>query len=219
MACQLLILFSSLSFFVSVLASAPPSVTYARRVESPAHNLISDSGEVPDSAASNEYYRVLLEVMPLAGDVRRHLHLVGEPYPGYLSEGGVRLPRRLGPDLNTHAALLRRARATVPAVRQGVKSIPESRRLLLLSLRFPALSDKLIYGRHDLPELAFRKNTLKDGRTRPEAPTGDYTREQQGCQHFSVWSLRRLRVVVIPPSGSCQNQHPVSSFPPLLLNP
>jgi hypothetical protein len=149
MACLLLIVFTLLSFFGSVLTAAPSSISYTGCVQGPTYDLVSDSGKVPDPTASNQYHRVLLKVVPFAGDVCRYLHLVRQPYPGYLSKGGVRLSRRLGPDLNTNAAHLRRARASVPTVGQGVEGIPERRSLLLLPLRFPALANKLICGRHE----------------------------------------------------------------------
>jgi len=46
--------------------------------------------------------------MPLAGDVGRHLHAIGEPHAGDLADSGVRLPRRLCGHLRADPAFERR---------------------------------------------------------------------------------------------------------------
>src|SRR5437867_1813364 len=76
-------------------------------VERAAHNVIADAGQILHSAAANQHERVLLQVVPDAGDVGRHLDPVGEPHARDLAQRRVRLLRRLGEDAHADAALLR----------------------------------------------------------------------------------------------------------------
>src|SRR5262249_50689947 len=72
----------------------------ARRVEGAAHDVVAHAREVLDAAAADEDHGVLLQVVPLAGDVARHLHAVGEPDAADLAERRVGLLRRGGVDAN-----------------------------------------------------------------------------------------------------------------------
>src|SRR6185295_9777145 len=74
-----------------------------------------------------------LEVVPHARDVRRHLDVVGQPDPGHLAEGRIRLLGGRGEHPDADAPLLRRAL-------QG--------RTVGLALElFPAHADELTYRR------------------------------------------------------------------------
>src|SRR2546425_7482197 len=76
-------------------------------VERAADNVIADAGEILHAAAANQHQRVLLQVVPDAGNVGRHLDPVGEPHARDLAQRRVRLLRRLGEDTDADAALLR----------------------------------------------------------------------------------------------------------------
>src|SRR3954465_8462848 len=62
-------------------------------VERPANDLVPDTREVLDAAAAHQHDRVLLEVVPLTGDVAGHLEPVREPHTGDLAKRRVRLLR------------------------------------------------------------------------------------------------------------------------------
>src|SRR3954452_3770756 len=83
------------------------AVADAGGVERPAHHLVAHARQVLDAAAADEHDGVLLQVVPLAGDVDRDLHAVGEPDAGDLAQRGVRLLRRRGVDARADAAPLR----------------------------------------------------------------------------------------------------------------
>src|SRR5512141_1518126 len=106
----------------------------AGRVEGTADHVVAHAREVLDAAPADEDHGVLLEVVPLAGDVARHLHAVGEPHAAHLAERRVGLLRRGRVDTNADAAPLR-------ARLEG-----GGRRLVTGGLA--ALTDELADGRH-----------------------------------------------------------------------
>src|SRR3712207_5275477 len=62
----------------AVLRAGLLAVGHAGRVERPADDLVAHAGQVLDAAAADEHLRVLLQVVALARDVGRDLHLVGQ---------------------------------------------------------------------------------------------------------------------------------------------
>ena len=67
------------------------SLGHALAIEHAAHDVVTNAGQVADTAAAHEHDRVLLKVVPLAADVGRDLLAVREPNPGHLAEGRVGL--------------------------------------------------------------------------------------------------------------------------------
>src|SRR5262245_1691205 len=127
----------------SVERTALLAIRDAGGVESPANDLVADARDVLDATAANKDQRVLLQVVPLTGDVARHLEPVREADPGDLPQRRVRLLRRHGgnpradpPPLWSRDALL----ATVPGL--------EARGRGLLLLVGSSLPDELIGVRH-----------------------------------------------------------------------
>src|SRR5512145_1352067 len=92
----------------AVLRAALLAPLDADRVEGAAHDVVAHAGEILHASAADEDHRVLLEVVPDARDVARHLEAVGEPDARDLAERGVRLLRGRRVDARAHAALLRR---------------------------------------------------------------------------------------------------------------
>jgi hypothetical protein len=91
----------------AVLRAALSTVRYAHRVEDPTNNVITNSGEILYTTAANEHHGVLLEVVPLTGNVRGDLHTVGQTYTSYLTKGRIRLLRSSCVHANADATLLR----------------------------------------------------------------------------------------------------------------
>src|ERR1044071_7027948 len=91
----------------AVLGARLLAVLHARGVERAADDVVPDAGEILDAAAADQHDRVLLQVVPLARDVRGDLHAVGEPHARDLAERRVRLLGRGGVHASANAALLR----------------------------------------------------------------------------------------------------------------
>src|SRR3989442_15614044 len=79
----------------------------ARGYEVTADDGIARLGQVLYPAAANHLDRLLLEVMPLARYVGRHLEPIGQPHASDLPQRRVRLLGRRGVDAGADAALLR----------------------------------------------------------------------------------------------------------------
>ena len=77
-----------------------------RGVGRAAHHVVAHAGEVLHAAPADHHDRVFLQVVADTGDVGRHLDPVGQPDPGHLAQGRVRLLRRGGVDASTDAAAL-----------------------------------------------------------------------------------------------------------------
>src|SRR3712207_84322 len=75
----------------SVVRAALLAVAHARGVERRADDLVADAGQVLHAAPADEDDGVLLQVVPLAGDVRRDLFEVRQADARDLAQRGVRL--------------------------------------------------------------------------------------------------------------------------------
>src|SRR6201995_1588258 len=78
----------------AVLRAGLLSGADAGGVERAADDLVAESRQVLDTAATDEHHRVLLQVVTLARNVRSNLHAVGQPHAGHLAQRRVRLLRR-----------------------------------------------------------------------------------------------------------------------------
>src|SRR5208282_5100347 len=78
--------------------------------------------------------RMLLQVVPYAGNISRHFVTVREPHSGHLAQGRVRLLGRGGLDLRADPAFLGRAL--------------QRRRAGLVALLYARAANKLVDSRH-----------------------------------------------------------------------
>ena len=85
--------------------------------------------------------------MPLAGDIRCNLHTVSETDTGDFTNGGVRLSRRLGSHLRTHASLKWR-RIKGGAILERIKTASKRRLTRLRRFIFAPPLGKLVYRCH-----------------------------------------------------------------------
>src|SRR5215471_14428203 len=85
---------SALLLLRAVTAARLLAVADALGVERATDDLVTDTRQVTDTAASNEHDGVLLEVVPDSRDVCGDLDLTGKPDPGDLAQRGIRLLRR-----------------------------------------------------------------------------------------------------------------------------
>src|SRR5688572_15478627 len=130
----------------AVLAATLAAVTHARRVERATHDVVLDGRQVAHLAAAHEHHRVLLQVVPDAGNVGGDLHPVDQPDARDLAKGRVRLLRGARHDLQADTTTLRRAATHGAGLLQGVQRAAERGRLDLLACRLAALTDQLADG-------------------------------------------------------------------------
>src|SRR5450759_3133185 len=93
----------------AVLGAPLPAVGDASRVQAAADDVVTNTGKVLHAPTANQNHRVLLQVVPLARDVGRHFHSVGEPNTGDLTKGRVRLLGGRGVHAHANATPLRAA--------------------------------------------------------------------------------------------------------------
>src|SRR5690606_34616253 len=125
---------SALLLLRAVPATGLLAVADPLGVQRPTDDLVTHARQVAHAAAPYQHDRVLLQVVPDAGDVRGHLDLTGELDPGHLAQRGVRLLR----GGRVHA------RAHAPPLRAPL----QRRRLRLRRLRLAALADQLLDRGH-----------------------------------------------------------------------
>jgi hypothetical protein len=101
--------------------------------------MITYTGQVLNTAASDQNGAVLLKVVTFTGNVNRTFLLVRKTYTCNLTHSGVRLLRRSRGNGQTYAALLR--------------AVVENRALGFVNELFSALLDKLVDSRHLLTSL------------------------------------------------------------------
>src|SRR5215468_6068226 len=118
----------------AVLRARLLAVLHAGGVERAADDVVANAGEILDAAAADQDDRVLLQVVPLARDVRRDLHTVGQPHARDLAQRGVGLLGRRGVHAGADAALLR--------------ALLEGRRRTLHARLLAAVADELIDRGH-----------------------------------------------------------------------
>src|SRR5580658_3154751 len=125
---------SALLLLRAVTAAGLLAVSYALSVERTADDLVSHAGKVTHPATPDQHDRVLLQVVTDAGNVCGHLDVAGEPDPGDLAQGRVRLLWRGRIDARADPATLR-----APLERRG---------LVLAYLVLAALTDQLLDRGH-----------------------------------------------------------------------
>src|ERR1017187_4827086 len=87
----------------AVAATSLIPLPHARGVERSTDHLVADAGKILHTAAADQHDRVFLEVVALARDVGGHLETTGEPDPGHLAQGRVRLLRGVCVDACAHS--------------------------------------------------------------------------------------------------------------------
>src|ERR1700721_3285913 len=146
----------SLRTLGAVFRAALLAVLDALGVQHASQNVVADTGQILDAAATDHDHRMLLQVVALAGDIADDLEAVGQPHLGDLAQRRVRLLRRRRVDARAHAALLR-ARLQMAG-------------LLAVGLRLPRLADQLANRRHVAPKLQFPRRPAIN-RTKNPVPT------------------------------------------------
>ena len=131
----------------AVFRTALLTVCNTLSIERTANDVVTHTGEVTYSSASDKNYRVLLKVVSDSGNVGGCLKSVCESYSGYLTKSGVRLFRACCRNLCANASFLRCGRVC-RLVLKCVETCLKNRSLGLISLVVTALSYELIKGWH-----------------------------------------------------------------------
>jgi hypothetical protein len=124
-----------------------PPTLHTRRIQRTSNDVVSHSGKIPDAAASDEHYGVLLKRVPFSGDVRRHLDTVSQAHTSYFPQRGVGLLRGHRPDVRADPSFLWAARAPNHAILYRIETEKQGRRLRLPLRRLSSMTDKLINRR------------------------------------------------------------------------
>src|SRR5699024_1869009 len=93
----------------AVFGTALIAVCDALSIERAADDVVTHTRQATYTSASDEHYRVLLEVVSDTGDIDGRLESIGKSYTGNLAERRVRLLRGSRGNLRAYASLLRRA--------------------------------------------------------------------------------------------------------------
>jgi len=91
----------------AVFRPALAALDDALRIENTADDVIADTWQILDAAATDHHYRVFLQVMAFARNIAHDFEAVGEPHLGDFPQRRVRLLRRCGINARANAALLR----------------------------------------------------------------------------------------------------------------
>src|SRR3954470_5313162 len=151
----------------AVLRAGLLAVADAGGVERPADDLVAHARQVLDPAAADQHDRVLLQVVPLAGDVGRDLDAARDADAGDLAQRRVRLLGRRRVHARAHPAPLRRGDLLLAAL-AGL----QARRGQLLGLRMATLADQLRGRRHAGGMLAAAGRQTSEPVVECGAPTG-----------------------------------------------
>ena len=131
----------------AVLGTALFAVCNALCVQRAANNVVTNTGQVTNTAASDEDYRVLLQVMADTRNIGGCLKTVGKTNSCDFTQCRVRLLRACGRYLGAHASSLRCALVGL-LVTKRVETLLEYRGFRLVNLIATTLSDKLIESWH-----------------------------------------------------------------------
>lgn len=139
------LLLLGLGFLCSVLGAGLHSAVNALSIKSSANDVITHTGKILNTAASDKNNGVLLQVVAYAGDIRRNLDSVCQTNSGKLSESRVGLFGCVGLDDCANTALLGRI-VVSHNILLGVKTFSESGSLRLFLKSFSAVAHKLVKG-------------------------------------------------------------------------
>ena len=107
MLCWFLLFLCSLGSLCTVLGTGLHTAVNALCIESSADDVVTNAGEVLDTAAADHNNAMLLKVVADAGDIRGDFVAVCQAYTGDLTQRGVRLLGSGGTNCGADASLLR----------------------------------------------------------------------------------------------------------------
>ena len=128
----------------TVFRAALAALLHTFTVQRATHNVVTHTRKIFHAAATNQHDRVLLQVVTLTRNVRRHFILIGQAYTRNLSQSRVRLLGRHSANLGANAPLLGGTSHPEGPVLQGIVRELKCRRFALTDLLATPLADQLI---------------------------------------------------------------------------
>jgi hypothetical protein len=110
--------------------------------------VVTNTGKVLNTAATNHDDGVLLEVMTDTGDISGDFIAVGKTNTSNLTQSGVRLLRSSGTNCSANATLLGRSQIGF-LVLQSVSALLECGGVGLINGSLTALTNQLVKSRHE----------------------------------------------------------------------
>ncbi len=112
--------------------------------------MVTYTGKVTNTSATDKNNRVLLKVMSYTGDIGSCFHSVCKSYSGNLTKSRVRLLRSYGSNLSANASLLGRSLIGC-LILESVEASLKHRGLGLILLVATTFFNELVKGWHDFP--------------------------------------------------------------------
>ena len=137
------LLLAGLRTLCTVLGTGLHTLGNTLCIECTTDDVVTNTREILNTAASDQNNAVLLKVMAYTGDVRRYFDTVGQSYSGDLSDSGVRLLRGSGLNSCANASLLGRVLVNCSAL-LGVPALQQCRSLCFLLRNFSSLTNQLV---------------------------------------------------------------------------
>ncbi len=134
----------------SVLGAALLTVSNTLSIERTTNDVITYTGKVTNTSATDKNNRVLLKVVTDTGDVAGSFHSVGKSYSCDLTKSRVRLLGSRSGNLSANASSLRRSLVD-GLISESVESTLKRRGLRLGGLVRATFLYELVKGWHDFP--------------------------------------------------------------------
>src|SRR5690554_4631747 len=99
--------FTALWSLRTILGSALLTVFHARCIQCTSNDVVTNTWKILHPATSDQYDRVLLQIVAFSWNVGIHFFSIRQPYPCYLPHRRVRLLGRSGVYPCTHSPSLR----------------------------------------------------------------------------------------------------------------
>ena len=142
-------LLSSFRPLSAVFGTSLLAVCNACCIQCAADDVISGTGQILNSSASDQNNTVLLQIVPFAGDVGCNFDSIGKTYSGDLTKSRIRLLRCSRLDCCADTALLRSTDSD-GTLAQGVEASLQCRRCGLLDRCLTTLSNELVKCWHSI---------------------------------------------------------------------
>ncbi len=144
---QLLLGCTGLGTLRTVLGTGLATASDTLRIQSTTDNVVTNTGKVLDTTATNQYDAVLLQVVADTRNVRSYLDTIREADTCYLTQSRVRLFRGHGTNSSAYATLLRALQIGILLL-LGVVALLQSGCGALRLKNLTAFAYELVKSRH-----------------------------------------------------------------------
>ena len=121
-----ILLLAGLGTLCTVLGAGLHTALNTLSIQSTADDVVTNTGKVLYTTATDQNHGVLLQVVANTGDISGNFHTVGQTHTGDLTQSGVRLLGAGGTNSGTYTTLLGGGQSCC-LVLQGVQTLLQSR--------------------------------------------------------------------------------------------